>query len=646
MRPSVCPPLVAAALVVAALLAIPARAGAIVGAATTIDGPSSDIVGVDGIAMAQDGTGGLVYTKRAGGHVHVFVSRFDGRRWLGPRQVDAGQSFDSSWPAIGAGDGGRLVVTWIQQFGAGEQDRMYSASLDPGTSVFQLPVAIDLDVREGLDAWPSLSMSAGGAAYLVYRVVLRQTAPDLPPGTDDADIRIQRYSGSFWSALGQPVDRIQAQPMMVATAFNGPQVATDVNGNAVVAWQEPDDQLIPRVYARRVFGGVLGNVLQASPSTVGGAPLNAGADQLSLGLSPFGEAIVGMRQLPDPRSPWTRARALVNMLPNSLADGAGAFVGARPVDGGGANGPAGALGPVSASVDDTGQLDALFGLDTRVLNAGGDENDVAPPLRIDDGSGHGPPDPLVVHGAEGTVAAAWKVQQGASGGVGLYERDVDGTPFLRVDSAAAGGPIQTVRLAGSPLGSALAGFLQGNDAGKQVGAASIEVPPGRFSVVTPADWTRAKRVRLSWDQAVSTDGRVTYDVQVDGQDVADGLRRRSQLLTADDAGDGSHDVTVVANDADGQTTTSVASQLLIDRSAPRVRIGRARGGGVRVRVSDGVRGQCSGTTAVTISWGDGRRSHGRRGAAHRYATGGRHRIVVSVRDEAGNRRVVRKAVTA
>ena len=66
--------------------------------------------------------------------------------------------YDSSWPAIGAGDGGRLVVTWIHQFGAGVQNRMYSASLDPGATRFQAPVAIDLDVREGLDARPSLSM--------------------------------------------------------------------------------------------------------------------------------------------------------------------------------------------------------------------------------------------------------------------------------------------------------------------------------------------------------------------------------------------------------------------------------------------------------------------------------------------------------
>ena len=62
--------------------------------------------------MAEDGTGGLVYLKRVGGVAHVFVSRFLGGRWQTPIQADPGQPFAASWPRIGAGDGGELVVTW------------------------------------------------------------------------------------------------------------------------------------------------------------------------------------------------------------------------------------------------------------------------------------------------------------------------------------------------------------------------------------------------------------------------------------------------------------------------------------------------------------------------------------------------------
>lgn len=633
-------PLLVAAAVAALLAAASVRAVALVSGASTIDGPSNDVLSLDGVAMAEDGTGGLVYTKRVDGRVHVFVSRFVDRAWQPPQRVDVGQPYDSSWPAIGAGDGGRLVVTWIHQFGAGVQNRMYSASLDPGATQFQPPVAIDLDVREGLDAYPSLSMDAGGAAYLVYRVVYRRQAPDLPPGTVDADYRIQRYSGSFWSLLGQPVDRVQSQPQATPTPLNGPQVATTADGNAVVAWQEPDDQLIPRIYARRVFGGVLGDVLQASPSAdPNGRPLNAPADQLSLAISPFGETIVGFRQQPDVTTAWTHARALVNMLPSSFADGAGAFLGARPVDGGGADGPAAGLGTVSVAVDDDGGFDAGVGLGGQLLDVGGDEGSVAAPVRIDPGGGF---DPHVARGAEGTLAAAWNAGQG----VGLFERDADGTPFARVVSAPAGGPVQTVRLGGSTFGSALAAWIQApptQDASKTIAAASIEVPPGRFTVLTPADWTRARRIPLSWDQPDSTDGQLTYDVQVDGEDVADGLHGLARALTSGDVDDGHHTVTIVATDADGQTTTSVPSDLLVDRTAPRVKIQRLRGRRVRVTVSDGPRHQVSGLVGVRISWGDGEGSRRSR-ATHVYASGGRRVLVVVARDRVGNVRRVRRAV--
>ena len=43
------------------------QARAVILPATTIDGPSEDIVGFGGVAMAEDGSGGLVYLKRVDG---------------------------------------------------------------------------------------------------------------------------------------------------------------------------------------------------------------------------------------------------------------------------------------------------------------------------------------------------------------------------------------------------------------------------------------------------------------------------------------------------------------------------------------------------------------------------------------------------
>jgi hypothetical protein len=56
-----------AAVLLAAVGARPARA--VILPATTIDGPSPDIVGFGGVAMAEDGTGGLAFLERVDGFI-------------------------------------------------------------------------------------------------------------------------------------------------------------------------------------------------------------------------------------------------------------------------------------------------------------------------------------------------------------------------------------------------------------------------------------------------------------------------------------------------------------------------------------------------------------------------------------------------
>ncbi|MCU0313828.1 MAG: hypothetical protein MUC84_07195, partial [Solirubrobacteraceae bacterium] len=154
-----------------ASLAWPACAHALVSPVQPIDGPSTAIRELGGVAMSADGTGGLVYRKDdADGRPHVFAAQFVDGAWRPAQRVDTGptQRFESSWPVIAAGDGGRLLVAWVQEFGAA--DRMYSASLQPGSRRFEPPVPVDLNVGDSaLGTYPALSMAPGGQAYLVYR---------------------------------------------------------------------------------------------------------------------------------------------------------------------------------------------------------------------------------------------------------------------------------------------------------------------------------------------------------------------------------------------------------------------------------------------------------------------------------------------
>jgi hypothetical protein len=262
-----------AALVLVAVLALPATAGAEISDPHPIDGPAAEVVEVTDAAMAEDGSGGVVYLKEVDNRNHVFVARFQGDAWSAPQRVDVGQGFDSSWPRIAAGNKGRLLVTWVQEFGVGT-DRMFSATLDPGAAGFQPPVPVDFNVGEATSSYPDLAMNAGGQAYLTY-VVVTDTSAANPPGYVGAGVRAARYVNRLWSVLGSPLNRNQASPVRLPTEGSGPRVGIDTQGNGVVAWQEPDDEFVDRVWARRLFGGTVGVPLQVSPSTWEGGPLRA-----------------------------------------------------------------------------------------------------------------------------------------------------------------------------------------------------------------------------------------------------------------------------------------------------------------------------------------------------------------------------------
>jgi hypothetical protein len=78
-----------------------------------IDGPSTDIQSLNGMSMARDGTGALVYLKDVLGVPHVFVSRLTGGVFAPAVQADAGLIGASSQPVIASGQGGLLLVAFI-----------------------------------------------------------------------------------------------------------------------------------------------------------------------------------------------------------------------------------------------------------------------------------------------------------------------------------------------------------------------------------------------------------------------------------------------------------------------------------------------------------------------------------------------------
>jgi hypothetical protein len=641
------------------LLATPATALAVVSDVQLLDGPSADVVGVADAAMSEDGTGGIVWLRRVDGHPHVFAAQFKRGVWGPSRRVDVGQGFDSSWPRIGAGDGGRLVVTWVQEFGL-ESDRLFSASLDPGANAFQAPVPIDFNVGEATSTFPDLAMARGGQAYLVYRV-LTDTSPANPPGYVGADVRVARYNGRLWSVLGTPVDRSITAPVRLPTEENSPEVGIDVQGGGVVAWQEPDDEFVDRVWARRLFGASTGIPLQVSPSSWEGAPLRGPADAFSLDVAGFGQASVAFRQQPGQASRLDAARAMVNETPDVFSELSGSFGQPLLVD----EGARGSLGAPSVGVDPRGLFVSGFSSGSSSLLGSGDDIAAEPVKRLDAGASSVPGDPQVDLAETGAMAVAWRELRGGVGLVAVQERRADGVVEPTELSAPHGGAVGRFVLGGSGLGDAIVAWEQGSDSNAQVAASVIDAPPDPFLVLLPEGWQRKKRIRIAWDHSLNAIGRVRYSVSVDDEPVVENRKQLSAYLAGDDIEDGRHTIQIFAVDAAGQETGSRFGRLKVDRHGPAVML-RRRGSRIAVVVSDGPRSSTSGVRrgSVRVSFGDGgagasaarrgRPPRHRRGKAgqkpivvrvrHAYDHGGRYRVRVRARDRAGNATVYSREV--
>ena len=614
---------------------------------TPIDGPSSEIVDFGGAAMAADGTGGIVYRKRVEGRIHIFAAQYVGGKWGAAQQVDAGERFDSSFPAIAAGEGGRLVVVWTNHYSS-TTDGLFSATIDPGSSGFQPPVPVDLNIGQATGTYPSLAMNLAGQALVAYRVITAvsgPSTPNIPPGYVLDEIRMARFDGQYWSSFGQPLNRNTAQPVPQPTAINSPQVAIDLTGQGLLAWQEPDDSFVNRIYARRIFGMVPGNLLQVSPSTFAGHPLNGPADELSLDVAGFGQGAVAWRQQPAPGSGFAHARVFEAEIPSSFDPHGGVFGAAKPVDGPpAADGPSEALGPLSIAVDGKGGYDVGYGAGDQSFDAGGSESTIKAPVRLDSGS-EVAGDPVLTRADDGALAAAWKLQAHGSGAVAVLERRSDGTPNRALVAAPHGGAVHQLAVGGSHRGDAIFGFLQGDGANAQIAAVVVRAPPGEFVTSAPSNWVRASRIPLQWEVPLAGAGHISYSILLDDQEVAEEVSGDEYTLTRSQVSGGVHTIQVEATDSLGQVVDSVPATLKVDRTPPRARV-RVRGGGVSIRVSDGPKGQVSGVKpgSVKVAFGDGSSVHGKVRLKHSYAHAGSYTITISASDNVGNKATIHRRV--
>ena len=623
-----------AVLVVASSLTMTGAAHAAIAPAAVVDGPSRDVLGLAGVAMAPDGTGGVAYLKRVGGVPHVFAAQFVNQRWQPPVRVDQGQLYDSGSVAIAAGLRGRLAVVWTQNGG-----RMYSAFVGPGSRGFDKPILLDASAGAFDQGQPSLSMSPTGTTYVIYRVPNGINNFAAPPGYVAADIRLARFRGGpKWSSLGR-MNRNVTIPLPPPNPGNGPKVAADLNGNAVVAWQEPDDKFVPRIYTRRVFGSGLGFTQQASPSTIADKAYNGPADQLALDGGALGEATIAFRLSPGDGTAIKGQHVFSALFPPAAGD-SGKVEAARQVDA--ASGDQKVDG-VAVGGAPGNRFGVAYGVDGATwLTTGGERQlDAAQQL---DGPSAVAPEPVSVYGAGRSGVTAWRVRVDDSEGIRVREQTSAGPTHVGTVAAPAGGAVEGLAAAGSSYGDALVAFRQGDGVSGTIVATAVDAYPQGFSTVVPDGWVRPKLARITWAAAGDAMAPVTYAVELDGRIVAERLSQLSYRPDPSELGDGTYKIRVIVTDSSGQQRATAPATLRVDGSAPEATL-RVRRRRLTVALSDGTKHTTSGvsSSSTTISFGDGRRREGATRVAHVYRRPGTYRVVVQTRDRAGNRiREVRK----
>jgi hypothetical protein len=643
------------AMIAFAVLAQSAQAAIL--PATTIEGPSSEIVGFGGVAMAEDGTGGLVYLKRVDGVAHVFVSRYVAGHWLAPIRVDTEQPFAASWPRIGAANGGELVVVWATPFASVDQRPVYelvSATLGQGSSAFGPALIVDRDIGEATGTSVDLAMSSTGQADVVYRVVQEQqaksTVPLLRPTDVVEQVRVAHFNGERWTALGE-INRDPDVSMRPPTQANAPQVAIGPTGNGIVVWQEPEINGVARIWARRLFGSNIDYVMPVTAMTFAGAPIEEDAEAPSVALSRLGQAWVAYRQSAGPSSPLPGPRIFVNDLPNGESASGTEFEGATVADSSVAGGKAASVGLPSIDIDEKESLRLLYDSDgTPRVVEGNDEGlsgtlSLGPPFV---GSALQAPNEIPaasVMNPEGGGISAWPSAdpQGRTA-LAVREDFPDGAVQTALLSGGAGGPIGELAVGRSGLGDGLVAFQQGPLGNAAIVAAQVSAPPATFVVSVPKGWIKPSQARVSWEAADSANGPLSYTVVLDGHRLTTPAGASALAIDPNRLGNGVHEVQLLATDRYGQSTLTPPSKLKIDGQPPLVKVLSAMGGyGVTIRVSDAQSGVDA--QAIKVSFGDGQRASGRSVIKHRYAHAGVYTIVVLVRDKLGNEGTVRRLVS-
>ncbi len=589
-----------------------------------LDGPSADIVGLSGLSVARDGSGGLVYLKLVSSVAHVFVSRLAGGVFQTPVQVDAGLSGVSSQPVIAAGNRGVLLIGFING------GQLYVVQAPSSGAPFGAPQSLFTGASN-----PVIQMSNFGKAYIAF------TALDGP----GSDVRCAYYYDGAWALEPTPLNVVAADD--AGTGAGRPAVAAAGDGVAIVAWGEQG-----HIYTRRVWGTMPSVAYEQAdvPSFSGWTEVSAGDPGIGSGGSSSQAAVVFEEALTNGTA--QQSRVLVRALnvesygPVSGADGL-TTPGAE-----GAQEPQIATGEYNSGFVTSARETSNQVFVTQLGNGGLPGSTI----RLDSLANASAPDavPAITDYYSGLIV--WQHDPGAGASPEIRARYYDGSDFgpEMVVSSPSFGPADAadgLAAAGDIVGDVAVAWVQETGDLEQIVTAEVLVGPGSFAPDSAFRYVNTDTPVLAWSAPREYWGPLRYDVSVNGAVVAQTTATSTSVSLPQ--GPVTWQVTAVNNA--GLTSTAKAAEVWVDTVAPAVTLtltGTHQVGShlhAQVVYTDAPPPEpladASGIASVVINWGDGYVYAITHGKYHAYRQPGSYRVTVTVTDRAGNVTTVAQALT-
>jgi hypothetical protein len=581
-----------------------------------IDGPSADIVGLDGMAVAHDGTGGLVYVKDLSGVPHVFASTLAGS-FQPPVEVDSTLTGASTQPVIAAANNGLLLVAFVNG------GNLYVVSRTSATAALSQPQ----ELAQGASN-PAIELNPTGEGYVAF------TAAD-PSGGND--VRSAYYYRGTWQLESSPLNATAGDD--AGTGSGRPALAVAGDGVATVVWGEDG-----HIYSRRVWAATPSVDYERAdvPALSGWGEVSADQPEAATGADSSYVAVVFHEVLTNGSA--TQSRVLLRRLV------AGAYQPTFPADGLTTPGADGGEQPQVALTDyargfATSSRQASDQVVATILNQNAVPSGV---VRVDTLTNASAPYPVPASAGLISNLIAWQHDPGSGGTPEIrFRYAADGSdmgPELVLSSPALGPADAADGLfaGGDYNGNSVVAWVQGSPGELRIVADQLYKAPGGFGNGAKLTYVRSPQPVLSWSSSHDNWGPISYTVTLDG--VAIGHTNANVLRVPAPLTNGPHTWQVIAANAAGlQNSTGIAT-VFVDTVPPEAAFfvnGVHRAGRVlHLAISDAdlppaglPASDASGVATVAISWGD---HSGATGRSHFYARAGTYTVRVKVTDKAGN----------